>query len=219
MLCKEFEAILEQASNKPLSGEVAAHASQCGNCRALAADFRMIESLAHELTETGIEPPARIWTHLRAQLEVEGIIRSPGRGAGVKEENAGWLAGVFAWVRRPALVATYAALMVLAAGLAWEQSIREPDIQTDVASATALNTQNSLNQLEAQTVSDLETTNPEVNAGLRRDLKIVNDFIAVCQKAVREEPQDETARQYLYGAYQQKSELLAAAMAHSRIGD
>jgi UTP:GlnB (protein PII) uridylyltransferase len=116
-------------------------------------------------------------------------------------------------------VATYAALMVLAAGLAWEQSIREPDIQTDVASATALNTQNSLNQLEAQTVSDLETTNPEVNAGLRRDLKIVNDFIAVCQKAVREEPQDETARQYLYGAYQQKSELLAAAMAHSRIGD
>jgi hypothetical protein len=54
---------------------------------------------------------------------------------------------------------------------------------------------------------------------LRRDLKIVNDFIAVCEKAVREEPKDETARQYLYGAYQQKSQLLTAATEHSWTGE
>jgi hypothetical protein len=218
MQCQEFEVVLEQASDKPMSGEAAAHLSQCKNCRSLAADFATIETLARELNQPEIEPPSRIWNQLRVQLEEEGIIRVHAHG-GAAEKNPGWLAGVFAWVRRPALVATYAALMVLAAGLAWEKSIRAPEIRNDVASAAAANTQNSLNQLEAKTESDLETANPEVNAALRRDLKIVNDFIAVCEKAVREEPQDETARQYLYGAYQQKSQLLAAAMAHSRIGE
>jgi hypothetical protein len=219
MQCQEFESVLEQAGDKPVSGEAAAHLSQCEDCRSLAADFETIEALARELTEPEIEPPTRIWSQLRAQMEQEGIIRVPAHGAAIPQENKGWLTGLFAWVRRPALVATYAALMVLAAGLAWEKYISTPDIKPDIAAVSAVKTQNSLNQLEAQTETDLETTNPEVNAALRRDLKIVNDFIAVCQKAVREEPQDETARQYLYGAYQQKSQLLAAAMAHSRIGE
>jgi len=68
-------------------------------------------------------------------------------------------------------------------------------------------------------MADLQTIDPESNAKLRRDLKIVNDFIAVCEKAVREQPKDETARQYLYGAYQQKSQLLTAATEHSWTGE
>jgi hypothetical protein len=219
MQCQEFEAVLEQASDQPLSGEAAAHLSQCESCRALTADFETITALARELTEPEVEPPARIWNQLRSQLETEGIIRIPEHVSHAEKEKASWLTGVLAWVRRPALVAIYAALMVLAAGLAWEKANPPAVTQTDTASTATANTQNSLNQLEAQTENDLETTNPEVNAALHRDLKIVNDFIAVCEKAVREEPQDETARQYLYGAYQQKSELLAAAMAHRRIGE
>jgi hypothetical protein len=40
----------------------------------------------------------------------------------------------------------------------------------------------------------------------------VDDFIADCERRVKEEPQDDLAREYLSGAYQQKAELLAAMM-------
>jgi hypothetical protein len=215
MRCQEFEAVLEQASEQPMPAEAAAHAAQCGNCRNLAADLETIATVARELSISEEEPPARVWVHLRAQLEKEGIIRTPEFQQAEVVQHAGWLKGVLAWMRRPALVATYAALMVLAAGLAWQHFATVDDSM----SADAVKTQTSLNKLEAQTMGDLQNIDPDANVKLRRDLKIVNDFIAVCEKAVREEPKDETARQYLYGAYQQKSQLLAAATEHSWTGE
>jgi hypothetical protein len=65
----------------------------------------------------------------------------------------------------------------------------------------------------------LDSASPEINSALKKDLEVVNNFIAQCEKAVREEPQDQDARQYLYGAYQQKAELLAVAMDHTRPGE
>jgi hypothetical protein len=215
MRCQEFEAVLEQTGEQPMPPEASAHAAECGNCRSLVADLETIAAMARELSVPDEEPPARVWTQLRAQLEAEGIIRTPEFQPGEIEKNAGWFTGVLAWMRRPAMVATYAALMVLAAGLAWQHfvNVDEP------FPSSAVNAQNNLNKLEAQTMTSLQTIDPEANVKLRRDLKIVNDFIAVCEKAVREEPKDETARQYLYGAYQQKSQLLAAATEHSWTGE
>jgi hypothetical protein len=37
----------------------------------------------------------------------------------------------------------------------------------------------------------------------------------VCEKSVREQPDDAVARDYLYGAYEQKAVLLATAMDRS----
>jgi hypothetical protein len=217
MRCQEFETVLEQAGEQPMPAEASAHAAQCGNCRSLAADLETIAAMARELSVPDEEPPARVWTQLRAQLEAEGIIRAPEFQHAEIEKNAGWFAGALAWMRRPAMVAGYAALMVLVAGYAWQRNrvIDEPS----QFPTSAVNAQNNLNKLETQTMADLQTIDPEANAALRRDLKIVNDFIAVCEKAVREEPKDETARQYLYGAYQQKSQLLAAATEHSWTGE
>ncbi len=220
MQCQEFEAVLEQTSDLPLPAEAASHAAQCANCRTLTADFNMIASAARELREPEQEPPARVWASLRLQLEAEGILHAPEHLAAAAGKNAGWFSGVLAWMRQPALVASYAAFMVLAAGMAWEQSTRD-DIATqpEPPSAATLQTQNKLNNLEVQTETDLQTMDPEVSASLKRDLDIVNNFIAVCEKAVHDEPQDDAARQYLYGAYQQKAELLTAAMDHTRNGD
>jgi len=215
MRCQEFEAVLEQASEQPMPAEVTAHLAQCGNCRSLAADLESITVMARELYVPDEEPPARVWIQLRAQLVEEGIIRTPEFQHTEAQHAAGWFAGPLAWMRRPVMVAAYAAVMVFAAGLAWQHfaNVDEP------FPTSAVNAQNNLNKLEAQTMTDLQTVNPDANAALRRDLKIVNDFIAVCEKAVREEPKDETARQYLYGAYQQKSQLLAAATEHSWTGE
>lgn len=219
MQCLEFEAVLEQAGEQPLPAEASAHLAECESCRFLAADLETIAAAARELTQPDEDPPARVWLQLRGQLEADGVIRAPQTVKPSFGKDAGWLSGLLAWMRRPALVATYAAFMVLAAGLAWEHSTPELDNRAEPPSDVASATQNDLNNLEAQTMSDLPTVNPEADAALRRDLKVVDNFIAVCEKAVREEPQDETTRQYLYGAYQQKSELLAAATAHGRTGE
>jgi hypothetical protein len=215
MRCQEFESVLEQASEQPIPAEAAAHAAQCGNCRSLAADLETISAMARELSVPDEEPPARVWMQLRAQLVEEGIIRTPEFQHAPAEQNTGWLAGVLAFMRRPVMVAAYAAVMVLAAGYAWQHYANVDEVFPSSAAAT----QNNLNELEAQTMGDLQTIDPDANVKLRRDLKIVNDFIAVCEKAVREQPKDETARQYLYGAYQQKSQLLAAATEHSWTGE
>jgi hypothetical protein len=57
-----------------------------------------------------------------------------------------------------------------------------------------------------------------VSDSIRRNLNIVDNFIAMCEKNVREQPENEMAREYLYGAYEQKAELLATAMDRSTMG-
>jgi hypothetical protein len=57
-----------------------------------------------------------------------------------------------------------------------------------------------------------------VTDSIRRNLQIVDNFIAMCEKDVHEQPDNQMAREYLYGAYQQKAELLATAMNHSMSG-
>jgi hypothetical protein len=57
-----------------------------------------------------------------------------------------------------------------------------------------------------------------VTDSIRRNLQIVDNFIAICEKSVREQPDNQMAREYLYGAYQQKAELLATAMNRSLPG-
>lgn len=216
MRCQEFESVLEQASEQPMPAEATAHLKQCENCRSLTADLEAITAMARELSVPDEEPPARVWTQLRAQLVEEGIIRTP-EFQHAEPARTGWFAGALSWMRRPVMVAAYAAMMVFAAGLTWMhyQNVDDPN----QFPASAVTAQNNLNKLEAQTMGDLQTIDPDANVKLRADLKIVNDFIAVCEKAVREQPKDETARQYLYGAYQQKSELLAAATEHSWTGE
>ncbi len=214
MQCNEFEAVLEQTSGQPLPAEAAIHSAQCGKCRALTADLETITRVARELAEPVEEAPARIWLQLRAQLIAEGIIRTPAPEKDASLEERGRFAVIFAWMRRPALIATYAAIMVLAAVVVWEQIPSEPPQQNIPTAA-----QYGLDRLETQAVSDLESASPEVKTAVRKDLDVVNKFIAECEKAVREEPQDQDARQYLYGAYQQKAELLAVAMDHTRTGE
>jgi hypothetical protein len=52
-------------------------------------------------------------------------------------------------------------------------------------------------------------SDPVVTASLHKNLAIVDNYIVLCEKSVREEPGNEIARDYLYGAYQQKADLLA----------
>ena len=66
-----------------------------------------------------------------------------------------------------------------------------------------------LDTAEKDTVSSLQEANPAVTASLHENLAIVDNDIALCEKSVREDPENEIARDYLYDAYQQKADLLA----------
>lgn len=58
--------------------------------------------------------------------------------------------------------------------------------------------------------------NSRVDASLRDNLRTLNEFIAECEKHLKQNPQDQLAREYLYSAYQQKADLLAAMMDSGR---
>jgi hypothetical protein len=51
-----------------------------------------------------------------------------------------------------------------------------------------------------------------VDNSLRQNLEQVDEFIADCERRVREVPSDDLAREYLTNAYQQKAQLLSAMM-------
>ncbi len=58
-------------------------------------------------------------------------------------------------------------------------------------------------------LAGLHNRDRAVTAKYQEGLEIVDNFIALCEKTVREDPRNEIARDYLYSAYQQKADLLA----------
>ena len=111
---------------------------------------------------------------------------------------------------RPLLAGAYlGALIAVGFALSGSSSLRN---DSDLwMSRTQRSTQPLSASLETEedTISAMATTNPVVTASLRKSLAVIDNNIALCEKSVREEPQNEFARDYLYEAYQQKADLIA----------
>ena len=212
MQCHEFELVLEQQAAE-LPAEAATHVNACKPCRALVSDLKAIDAVARELGAEPAEPPERVWLSLRAHLESEGLIRAP--------RKTGWLAEWLAMLPRPALAGAYLSFVLVAAVIVGFYSrlwLNQPGPPVTVQPATAsLGTQ--LSAVQQHAVSALRHRNPAVTASLHQNLEIVDNAISICEKTMREEPQNEIAREYLYGAYQQKAELLASMTERGEIGD
>src|SRR5438445_165748 len=118
MQCKEVEVVLEQQGFVPVPDAARAHLLGCSSCRNLIADLTAIVATAH-LLPADVEPPARVWTSLRVQLEEEGIIRS---GA----TRSRWSSS-FEFLR-PRVLATAAVglLIVAAAALQFQRPAAQP---------------------------------------------------------------------------------------------
>jgi len=217
MQCHEFEEVLEQHEGLP--ADAAAHLNECARCHALVSDLEAIQAAARRLGTEEAEPPAHIWPALRAQLESEGLLRMPGRAGA---PALGWLGNWWETLSRPALAGAYLTLLLAAAVLVGvighlRQSQPAPSTATVQSPTLALDKQ--LASEERGAVQAMHQHDPAVTASLRQNLDIVDNFIALCEKSVREEPQNEMAREYLYGAYQQKAELLAMMMDRDASGD
>jgi hypothetical protein len=208
MRCKEVEVVLEQQGFVPVPEAARAHLAGCSSCQGLIADLTAIVATAH-LLPAEVEPPLRVWTSLRAQLEDEGIIK----GAGARTT---WWHPFSELFRARALATAGVGVLVVAAIVL---QVRPPATHPTEARSTyenyddtSMTLSNTLSNDEAHLPSMRLAGSSKVDVALRQNLDIVDKFIVDCEQRVKEQPGDELARDYLTGAYQQKAELLSVMM-------
>jgi hypothetical protein len=202
MQCKDVEVVLEQDGWTPLPESARAHVASCNSCQGLVSDLSAIVASAH-LLPAEVEPPARVWVALQAQLQAEGIIKTH-----TAVERVSWWPG-FSDLFRARVMATAAVALLIAAAITLQ--LQGPTAPT-VARSVYEDTSTALDQDEAH-LPPAQLANPSmVEASLRQNLGIVDNFIVDCERRVKEQPQDDLTREYLSGAYQQKAELLSALM-------
>jgi hypothetical protein len=209
MQCKELESVLEQEGLTPLPAAARAHLAGCSSCQNLLADLTSIVSAAHGLPAE-VEPPARVWISLHARLEQEGIIKKPVLAPAAQRSS--WWLGFQDLVRSRALATVTVGLLLVVAGVF---QLRGPD---NPPSSPALPNEvvKIVNQQEADLRNMHLTSTSPVDASFQENLQQINEFIADCDRHLKQAPQDELAREYLAEAYQQKAELLSAMMDRGR---
>src|SRR5215467_11510259 len=216
MQCRDVEEVLEQEGLAPLPETVRGHVAGCRQCQGYIADLETIVSAAQELPAE-VEPPYRVWVALRTQLELEGVIKEPATPV-TKAEPVSWWSG-FGQLFRGRALATVTVGAVLAAAAVLQLRQTPPPSPIPVADEITPNIEKVVKQVNQQEV-DLQnmhlTGTTPVDTTLEQNLKEIDDFIADCERHLKEAPRDELAREYLYSAYQQKAELLAAMMDRGR---
>jgi hypothetical protein len=214
MRCCDFEQVIEQSGFVQIPEAARVHAADCPSCTALLADFAAMVTAARDIPAE-MDPPARVWVALRAQLEAEGVIRQPRTAA----DPVPWRQGFGRLMARRLLATAGVAALILAVGLFRVYLPRTgPPVAPSVAEPFA-DTASTLDQEEQalnpmQPASTLAATS--VDNSLRENLATVNAFIKECRKRLQEDPNDQMARDYLSTAYQQKAEILAAMMERGR---
>jgi hypothetical protein len=222
MQCDEFERILGQEDAGVLPQPALEHLESCQACRDLSADFEAIRGLAVELGAEGIEPPERVWIALRNELEAEGLIQVE-QAPATRGATPRWWAAF----QRPAFAGAFLGIVLAAAAtVGYWFNIPQTAMQSQLAppqEASPVRSADSVFKEEVLTVGNdsipgMRRQDTAVADSIRRNLQLVDNLIAMCEKSVREQPDNQMAREYLYGAYQQKAELLATAMNRSMNG-
>ena len=183
-------------------------------------DLIEIHDVAMGMGAEEVVPPEHIWVGLRNQLEAEGLIYE-GRTAPPAEPARWWTP-----FQRPAFAAAFLGLILVASTAISLRQNSQSSSQQQVAlqqDISIVPSADSVFKEEMLTVGNdpmpgSQAEDATVTASIRRNLGIVDNFIAMCEKDVREQPDNELAREYLYGAYEQKAELLATATSRSMTG-
>lgn len=215
--CTRFADTLAQRPDGPWPEAAASHLDSCPQCRSLLEELEAIRIAGHELGSSEPDPPEYLWVLLRDQLRSEGLIR--------EAQQPGWFTDWFGVSPRFALGGAYVALLAIAGSLVGLHGDRPSAIRLDgvrpslAASSLSMNSGALTSELNKTLDGDLERVvaslseqNAPLATSVRENLGVVDNLILLCEKSVRENPDNPMAREYLYGAYQQKATLLAAAM-------
>jgi hypothetical protein len=215
MQCHELDLVFEQQGFAPLSAEAREHLAQCSACKSFVADVTHLVAFAHELPSE-VEPPEHVWLSIQQELVREGTIREFSRG-GHAESAAPWWQSLAELFRgRTLAIAGVGMVLVVAAMLVTQKpevTVLQPHGDDYGSTVTVLSQQEHdlANMQLASTGASVGETSA-VDISLRQNLQQVDEFIADCERRVKDEPSDDLAREYLTNAYQQKAELLSAMM-------
>jgi hypothetical protein len=220
MHCERFEEMLAQQADEPLPLEATAHLDACPQCRLLQEDLQAIAVAAHQWGSDEPAPPPHVWAAIEVRLHAQGLIAQPSP----VPASPRWLPGWWNFASRLELAGAYVLAMLIAAGIAGYRPAPVADtfdrpVATVQVSRPALDGLGPTLDGNMQRVVASFSPNYDnsLARSLRQNLQIVDNLIAVCEKTVREHPRDPLAREYLYGAYQQKADLLAVAMDRSAL--
>jgi hypothetical protein len=224
MLCERFQDLLADDLNAPLPQQASDHIAACTECRSLYADLLVISGVGREWGSEETEPPARLWAAIESQLEAEGLIARP--AAPAAPPSQGWLSGWWNFAARLETAGAYVLLLLLAAGIAGYQFTPGSAVAPQDRPATAVQFSRPAldglgRTLDGNMKFAVASLSPDygdaLTVSIENNLQIVDNLIAVCEKKVRENPYDPLAREYLYGAYQQKADLLSVAWDRSAL--
>ncbi len=228
MQCSDIEAVLENEGLSPLPESVRAHAASCSACSSLIADFSAILSVAETLPAEA-EPPARVWVSLRNQLEAEGIIKTDSNLLSGQQRS--WWESLAGILRGRALATAAVGIVIIAAAFVQigRDNVLKPAQVVDgikppspIANSEPMAEQGRTLRQEEQNLPMVQQAGVFANAdrvvdtSLRQNLASLNLFIEDCRHRLKEDPNDELAREYLSVAYQQKAELLSAMLDRGR---
>jgi hypothetical protein len=204
MTCRHFHQELERWMDGERSAAASAHVKSCAACSGILADLKSIETEAHSWSAPLPEAPERVWISLRNQLEAEGIIKT---APSATTQSEGWFSRLFDFIPRPAMAGAYLAAMV-ACAVALSVPRQQP-VKPKVSGPWFSNQLVAdLNAAENKDLAMLRASHSPYAADLNQGLDVVDKQIALCEKSVSEEPDNEVARDFLSSAYQQKAELL-----------
>ena len=209
MQCRDVEQALEQEGLEPLPEEARAHLAECAHCQEFITDLELIVSAARELPAE-VEPPPRVWVSLRNQLEREGVIWSETPPV---KEHFSWGHAFGQLFRGRALAALTVGAVIAAAAIV---QLHRPTLSPPSLPPGIEDTVKLLDQQEVDVRNMHLASSSPVDASLQQNLQQIDDFIADCKRHLKEVPQDEVAREYLYSAYEQKAELLSAMLDRGR---
>jgi hypothetical protein len=198
-----------------------AHLADCSRCRALAADFRTIRSMARSL-EPHVPPP-HVWQHVSDAARTSG--RWPSLGAFFVTWSAGTPGRVPSW--QPA--AATAMALLIAAGLWWVGNRLSAIVpaSSGPAGVTAsshpafgsaplaaeVHYTSAIASLEALTGAERAALDPGMIDVLDGGMTIIDGAIDQSRAALETEPDSEVAQESLFQALRSKVALLQDTLA------
>jgi hypothetical protein len=195
------------------------HLAECGECRALQADLRKIVGGAAEIE--GPEPSDEVWRNIRAGLEARALPTSA-EGAPLDRRP---LFGLSLPAVRYAGAAALALVLVVS-GLVigrrlGRQDARMSPAEREVYTLAKLDEaqdhyEQAVRALSEAFAAEKGALDPQVAELFERNLAVIDTTIQACRAAVRAEPDDLEARNYLLAAYTQKAALLDSALDFQR---
>lgn len=223
--CKRFDEELAAYLEGAEGTRVLVHAAQCPACGGVVKDLQMIRSAAREMPLDS--PSPRVWKKVRAALAGEGLILQP---------EPHWLG----WLRAPGIpsrlvpatmgiaVAVLGFVFILSPKFSKKPAVLNPRTQTNTYALSASNASYTAEQLSlAKTVQQMELNfrqhetqlPPLIKSTYEKGLQSLDTSIQESLDSVRQDPQDELAREFLMRAYAQKADVLASAMEYDGNGN